>query len=205
MILEKIFMRNYIGKDIDAQIREKYGIFASIVGIVCNILLSGSKMLVGLFFGSVAILADGLNNLSDAASAIISIIGIKIAAKPADEEHPFGHGRYEYIAALIVAFLILEVAVTCFKDSIAKIHDGGTMVFAWISVIVLAVSILAKLWLFFFYRRIGRKVDSKVCMATSKDALSDAVLTSATLASTLVLHFFALDIDGYVGAVVSVM
>ncbi|MCR5520385.1 MAG: cation diffusion facilitator family transporter [Lachnospiraceae bacterium] len=205
MLLEKIFMHKYIGSEITPQVREKYGVFASVVGIICNILLSASKMLVGMFFGSVAILADGLNNLSDAASAIIGIIGIKIAAKPADEEHPFGHGRYEYIAALIVAFLILEVAVTCFKDSVAKICDGGTMVFAWISVIVLAVSILVKLWLFFFYRGVGLKVDSKVCMATSKDALSDAVLTTATLTSTLVLHFFSLDIDGYVGAVVSVM
>ncbi len=205
MFIEKVFMRKYIGSEITPKVREKYGVFASVVGIICNILLSASKMFIGILFASVAILADGLNNLSDAASAIISLIGVKLAAKPADEEHPFGHGRYEYIAALIVAFLILEVALTCFKDSISKIIHGGDVVFSWISIIILGVSMLVKLWLSFFYRRIGKKVNSGVCIATSKDALGDVFVTGAALVSMLVLRYTGFDVDGYVGCGVSIM
>lgn len=205
MIIEKIFMKRYMKEAITPAIREKYGVFASIVGIICNVILSASKFIIGLFAGSVAIIADAFNNLSDAASSIISLVGIKLAGKPADEEHPFGHGRYEYIAALIVAFLILTVALDCFKDSVSKIFNPEEVVFSYISVIVLGLSICVKLWLSFFNRYIGRKVDSQVCLATSKDALGDVFVTGATLISLLVLKIFAVDIDGYVGTGVSVM
>ncbi|MCR5830304.1 MAG: cation diffusion facilitator family transporter [Lachnospiraceae bacterium] len=205
MILERIFLHRYIGKKVTAQIREKYGVFASVVGVVCNVFLSVSKIILGALVGSVAIVADGFNNLSDASSAVVSLVGIKLSSKPADKEHPFGHGRYEYIAALVVAFLILEVAITCFKDGARRIFEGGELQFSWISVILLAASMLLKLWLSFFYRRIGKKVDSQVCMATSKDAMGDVFITGAALVSMIVFKLFDLDIDGWVGCGVSIM
>jgi len=205
MMLEKIFLRKYRDKEVTAQIREKYGVFASIVGVICNVFLSVSKILVGGLVGSVAIVADGFNNLSDASSAVVSLVGIKLSSKPADKEHPFGHGRYEYIAALIVAFLILEVAITCFKDGAQRIVDGGELQFSWISIILLAGSMLLKFWLSFFYRRIAKKVDSQVCMATSKDAMGDVFITGAALVSMVIFKIFDVDIDGWVGCGVSIM
>lgn len=198
-------MKKYAGMDVTPIVREKYGVFASIVGIICNVILSSAKFLIGLIAGSVAIVADAFNNLSDAASSVISLVGIKLANKPADEEHPFGHGRYEYIAALVVAFLILTVALDCFKDSFNKILNPEDVVFSYISVIVLGLSMCVKLWLSFFNRHIGRKVDSQVCLATSKDALGDVFVTGAALVALLVLKFFEIDIDGYVGAGVSLV
>jgi len=205
MFLEKIFMRKYQGKEIDAQVREKYGVFASVIGIVCNVFLSASKIIVGTIAGSVAIVADGFNNLSDVSSAVVSLCGIKLSSKPADEKHPFGHGRYEYIAALVVAFLIFAVALSCFKDGFSKIINGGDLTFSWVSVALLSFSMLLKVWLSLMYRRIGKKVDSKVCLATSKDALGDVFITGAALLSMLIFKLFGLDIDGWVGCGVSIM
>lgn len=203
-LLVRLFIKNRDNTS-DSAVRGAYGILASIVGIICNIMLCICKMLIGMLSGSMAIISDGFNNLSDAASSIIGLVGIKLSQKPADDDHPFGHGRYEYIAALIVAFLILEVGISCFKSSFDKIRNPEDITFSTVSVIVLVLSILVKLWLSFFNRRLGHRIDSKVMEATAKDAIGDVFVTSATVISLIVIRFTSLNIDGYVGCAVSVM
>ena len=135
----------------------------SVVGIFCNVLLFGVKMTIGTLMRSMAVMADAFNNLSDAASSVIGFVGVKMANKPADKDHPFGHGRMEYIAALIVSFLVIEVGITFFKSSIEKIRNPEELAFSWISfIILLALSVGVKLWLSVFNRVLGRRIDSKV-------------------------------------------
>ncbi len=180
-------------------VRRRYGTLASIVGILLNVLLCLGKLIAGTLCGSVAMTADAINNLSDAGSQIVSFISFKISAKPADRDHPFGHARIEYVASLIVSFLILTIGVELMKSSIGKIVTPEKTEFNLVAVIVLGVSILVKLWLCLFNRKISRKIDSKIMEATSADSLSDAIATTAVLISTLVLYFFDVDIDAYVG------
>ncbi len=185
-------------------VRRRYGTFVSTVGIILNILLCLGKLLAGALCGSVAMTADALNNLSDAGSQIISLISFKISAKPADRDHPFGHARIEYVASMIVSFLIITIGVELLKSSVGKIFSPEETVFDLVAVIVLAVSILVKLWLYFFNRTVSRRIGSKIMEATSADSLSDAGATSAVLVSTLVLKFFGVDIDAYVGIAVAI-
>ena len=152
---------------------------------------------------SVSILADAFNNLSDAGSSIISLIGVKMASKPADEEHPFGHGRIEYISALIVAFLVIQVGLTFFKDSVGKIMHPEQLKFQWISIIILILSIGMKLWLGAFNGKLGKRIDSKVLQATATDSIGDAVTTSVTVLSILFWKVTGMNIDGIVGVIVS--
>ena len=187
------------------QVRTRYGVVASIVGIICNIILFAVKAVIGFVIGSISVTADAFNNLSDAASSIISFIGVKMANRPADREHPFGHGRYEYIAALIVAFLVFEVGVTCFKSAIDKVIHPQAVEFRLVLVIILCLSILVKVWLGFFNRKLGKKINSSVMKATSADAFGDVLITSATVISILVGYFTNLKIDGYMGLLVSLM
>lgn len=203
-LLVKLFVKD---KDntTDSHVRSAYGVLTGIVGIICNVLLCALKMIIGTLANSMAVIADGFNNLSDAASSVIGLVGVKLSEKPADEEHPFGHGRYEYIAALVVAFLILEVAITCAKDSFAKILAPEDITFSTVSVIALGCSILIKLWLSFFNGKLGKRVNSAVMEATSKDAIGDVFVTAATVISLLVLRFTGLNIDGFVGCAVSIM
>lgn len=203
-LIVKLFIKN--NKDIEkTEVRTAYGVVAGIVGVICNLILFVMKLIIGMFLNSVAIIADAFNNLSDAASSVIGMIGAKLAAKPADAEHPFGHGRYEYISALIVSFLILEVAFSCFKDSFSKILHPENIDFNLVSVIILSVSILVKLWLSFFNRKLGKRIDSKVMLATSKDAMGDCIVTGATILSLLCIYFLDLNIDGIVGCLVSLI
>ena len=197
-ILEKLFIKN-------PGDRTSYGVLAGIVGILCNILLFTGKLIIGLFVNSSAVITDSFNNLSDAASSIISLIGAKLVAKPADKEHPFGHGRYEYIVALAVSFIILEVAFSCFKSSFNKILHPEDLTVTTVSLIILIISVLVKLWLSLFNRSLGKKINSKVLLATAKDALGDVFVTSATIISLLIFHIFDLNIDGYMGCVVAIM
>ena len=196
--LEKHFIK-------DKEDRASYGILAGIVGIFCNVLLFSGKLTIGLLANSAAVITDSFNNLSDAASSIISLVGAKLAAKPADKEHPFGHGRYEYIVALVVSFIILEVAFSCFKSSLDKIFHPEPLTITVVSLVILIVSVLVKLWLSLFNRRLGKKINSKVLLATAKDALGDVFVTSATIVSLLIFRFFDLNIDGYMGCIVAVM
>lgn len=180
-------------------VRTAYGVLASIVGILCNVFLFIVKFIVGLMVHSVSVTADAFNNLSDAGSSLISFVGVKIASKPADEEHPFGHGRMEYISALIVSFLVLEVGFTFLKDSIGKIKSPEVLNFQMASVIILILSIGVKLWLGFFNRKLGKKIDSKVMMAVFTDSMGDVLTTSVTILSLLFFYFTGINIDGIVG------
>lgn len=180
-------------------VRTAYGVLASVVGIFCNVLLFVVKAAAGLMLHSISVIADAFNNLSDAGSSIIGLVGVKMAEKPADEEHPFGHGRIEYIAALIVAFLVLQVGFTFFKDSIGKIRNPEILNFSTLSVIILILSIGVKIWLSLFNRKLGKKIDSKVMMATAADALGDVITTTATIVSVLFFKMTGINIDGFVG------
>ena len=197
-LLEKIFIK-------DKKDRSAYGVFAGLVGIICNVFLFAGKLIIGLIINSSAVMTDSFNNLSDAASSVISLIGAKLAAKPADKEHPFGHGRYEYIVALIVSFIILEVGISCFKTSLEKIFHPEDLNISLIALIILIVSVFVKIWLSLFNRKLGKKIDSKVLLATARDAMGDVFVTSATIVSLLIYRFLGWNVDGYMGCLVAVM
>lgn len=188
-----------------SSVRTAYGILASIVGILCNVFLFVTKFIIGTALHSVSVTADAFNNLSDAGSSVIGLVGVKLAEKPADAEHPFGHGRMEYVAALLVAFLVIEVGFSFFKESVDKILHPSGLNFHLLSVLILVLSIGVKLWLAFFNRRLGRRIDSKVMLATAADALGDVVTTSVTILSILVFRFVHLNIDGFVGILVALL
>ncbi len=197
-LLEKIFIK-------DKKDRSAYGVLAGLVGIICNVFLFAGKLIIGLIINSSAVMTDSFNNLSDAASSVISLVGAKLAAKPADKEHPFGHGRYEYIVALIVSFIILEVGISCFKTSLEKIFHPEDLNISLIALIILIVSVFVKIWLSLFNRKLGKKIDSKVLLATARDAMGDVFVTSATIVSLLIYRFLGWNVDGYMGCLVAVM
>lgn len=203
-LLVKTFVKDYQNTE-EAKVRTAYGVLSSLVGIVCNLLLFVGKLAVGLVLHSVSVMADAFNNLSDAASSVIGFIGVKMAEKPADEEHPFGHGRIEYIAALIVSFLVIEVGFTFFKNAIAKIRTPEELSFNRISMGILLASVAVKLWLSFFNKKLGKRINSTVMQATATDALGDVVTTLATMGSILFFYFTKINIDGYVGLAVSLL
>ncbi len=189
----------------NSAVRQTYGTLASVTGIVINLLLSAAKLTVGLVFGSISITADATNNLSDAGAQIISLISFKISAKPADRDHPFGHARIEYVASMIVSFIVLLIGFELFAESVREAINPVPVEFSWLSVIVLSVSIIAKLWLCLFNRKLGKKISSTVMKATSADSLSDAIATTAVLASMLISKFTSFETDAYMGIIVSVI
>ena len=189
-------------------VRRSYGTLASVVGIIVNIVLAAGKIAVGLLFGAISLAGDGINNLSDAGSQIISLISFKMAAKPADRDHPFGHARIEYVASMIVSFFVMLVGWNLFRESFDKIFDAEKVTDGWniwLMVGVLAVSIVSKLWLVLFNRRIAKKIDSAVMRATAADSLSDAGASAAVLVAMLIFKFTGVDIDGYMGVAVAVI
>ena len=189
----------------DHRVRTAYGSLTGGVGICLNLLLFLTKLLVGFIAHSVSVMADAFNNLSDAASSIISFVGVRLADKPADEEHPFGHGRIEYISAFIVAFLVVQVGFMLLKSAIGKILHPEDLQVSLLSLFILLISIGGKLWLSAFNEKLGRRIDSKVMLATAADARSDVLATSATVLSLLVFRFFGLNIDGVIGLIVSLL
>ncbi|WP_313186932.1 cation diffusion facilitator family transporter [Lacrimispora sp.] len=202
--LVRTFVKDY-KKTEDTQVRTRYGLMASIVGICCNVILFSAKLLVGMLVNSISVTADAFNNLSDAASSIIGFIGVKMAGKPADEDHPFGHGRMEYIAAFIVAFLVIQVGFSFLKTSIEKIIHPEEMTFKAVSVAILLLSVSVKLWMAFFNNTLGKRIQSTVMKATAADSLGDVITTSATIVSILVYGIWGLNIDGIIGIAVSVI
>lgn len=186
-------------------VRRAYGTLGSTVGIILNLLLAAGKLTVGLFTGSLAIQADAVNNLSDAGSQIISLVTFRIAAKPADREHPFGHARIEYVASMIVSFIILLIGWELLSGSVDKVFHPVETKFSWISVGILGASVLVKLWLCVFNRKIAKKIDSSVMRATAADSLSDAGATAAVLISTLIFKFTGFDPDAYMGILVAIL
>lgn len=202
--LVRKFVKDY-KKTEDTQVRTRYGLMASIVGICCNVILFSAKLLVGMLVNSISVMADAFNNLSDAASSIIGFIGVKMAGKPADEDHPFGHGRMEYIAAFIVAFLVIQVGFSFLKTSIGKIIQPEEMTFKAVSVVILLLSVCVKLWMAFFNNTLGKRIQSTVMKATAADSIGDVITTSATIVSILVYGIWGLNIDGIIGIAVSVI
>lgn len=202
--LVKKFVRDSERTD-DPKVRTAYGILSSVVGIICNVLLFAAKFVIGLILGSMAVTADAFNNLSDAASSVISFVGVKMAEKPADKDHPFGHGRMEYISALIVSFIVIEVGITFLQSSVEKIQNPEALTFGWVPFAILVLSVGVKLWMSVFNRKLGKRIDSKVMLATAADALGDVITTSATIVSILVCAFTGVNIDGIVGIAVSLI
>lgn len=188
-----------------SEVRTAYGMLSSIVGIICNALLFLAKLIVGMVINSVSVMADAFNNLSDAASSVISLVGVKISARPSDKDHPFGHGRAEYISALLVAFVILEVGLSCIRSSFEKIVSPEAVNFSYLSIAILVGSMLVKLWLSLFNRRLAKKTNSSVMRATATDSLNDVMVTGATVVSILIFEFFNLNLDGYIGIVVAIL
>lgn len=201
-LLVKLFIKNNDNVQ-DKKVRTSYGLLSGIVGIVCNVILFVVKLVVGVLIKSVSVMADAFNNLSDAASSVIGFIGIKLAGRPADKEHPFGHGRLEYIAALAVSFIIIQVSLSLFKSSIKKIFNPETIIFNWVLTGILVLSIFIKVWLMLFNRKLGKRIQSAVMLATSADSMSDVLVTSATVVSAIIAGLTGWQIDGYMGLIVS--
>ena len=188
----------------DPAVRQAYGLLSGGVGIVLNLLLSAGKFVAGVLTGSIAVTADAFNNLSDAGSSVVTLVGFRMAAKRADDDHPFGHGRIEYLSGLAVAVAILVVGLELAKSSLEKVLHPVEVAFSWLSVGILLASILVKLWMAAFNKDLSRRIGSAAMMATATDSLSDAAATSAVLLGTLVGHFADLYIDGWVGVLVAV-
>ncbi|MEY8356717.1 cation diffusion facilitator family transporter [Lachnospiraceae bacterium 54-53] len=202
--LVRSFVKDYKNTE-DAQVRTRYGIMTSTIGIFCNVILFAAKLFIGLLMGSISVMADAFNNLSDAASSIIGFVGVKMAGKPADEDHPFGHGRVEYISAFIVAFLVIQVGFSLFKTSAGKIMNPEEMTFKAASIVILLLSVCVKLWLGDFNNTLGKRIHSAVMKATAADSMGDVVTTSATILSVLIYGIWGVNIDGIVGLIVSLI
>jgi len=185
--------------------RARVGLLCGTVGIGANLILFLGKLLAGLALSSVSVIADSFNNLSDAGSSIITLIGFRLSRKPPDAEHPFGHGRAEYIVSLIIAFLILLLGYEFLRTSVTRILHPEPVVFTGLSLVVLAAAVLAKLWLCRFYRTCGRTIRSSALLALSTDSRNDVLVTAATIVSVLVSHFLDIAIDGYVGVFVALV
>ncbi|MCF6465780.1 cation diffusion facilitator family transporter [Clostridium sp. Cult2] len=189
---------------LDNKVRGRVGYLAGIVGIIVNLILFITKLTIGIMVSSIAVLADAFNNLSDAASSIITIVGFKLSNLPPDKEHPYGHGRIEYLSALIVAFMVMLVGFQFIKTSINRIINPQAVVFEWIPFIILLVSILFKVWLSIFNKKLGDKISSSTLKATATDALGDVFTTSVVAISLLAALFTDVPIDGYIGILVAI-
>lgn len=188
----------------DPAVRTAYGHLASITGIVCNLLLALGKLAAGLLSGSIAIVADALNNFSDASSSVISLLGFKLASKPADDDHPYGHARYEYLAGLAVAVMVLLIGVELAQSSVGKIAQPTPVAFSPAAAGVLVCSILGKLWLAMFNRTVGGRIHSSALIAAAADSRNDVISTAAVLLAMVISHLTHLELDGWMGLGVAV-
>lgn len=196
------FIKNY--KDVEREnVRQRYGYLAGIVGVITNLFLSIIKLTVGFISHSIAITADAFNNLSDATSSLITVISFKLSNKPADKEHPFGHGRIEYLAGLVVSFLVMLFGFEFVKTSFNRIIHPAKVYFEILPFILLLVSIVIKIWLAFFNKTIGKKINSTTLSASAMDAFSDVVTTSVVALSLVISKFTSLPFDGYIGLAVA--
>lgn len=200
--LVRRFIKDYENTS-DRTVRDRYGNLGCIVGIICNIFLFALKLSIGVISGSMAIMADAFNNLSDMGSSVVVMFGFKLAAKPADPEHPFGHGRMEYMSGFIVSMVIIIVGIELLKSSFDKIMSPEDMSVSLGIIIALILSVGVKLWMYFFNRRLGGMIDSAALKATAADSLSDCAATGAVILSVVIHRMFAINIDAYVGFVVA--
>lgn len=203
-LIVRKYIKNY--EDItDNDVREKYGVLCSILSIICNLIMTVFKMIFGYLTNSVAIIADGLNNLSDTGSNLATLFGFKLANKHPDSEHPYGHGRIEYIVGMIISFLILFVGFNSLSESINKFISKEEVTFSLTAIIVLIVSILMKLWMSYFNKKTGKLLDSTSLLAAGQDSLNDVMTTGATLVSMLLVLVSDLPFDAIIGAIVSLL
>ncbi len=201
-LLLRLFVRDF-ENSADSRVRSRVGRLSGLVGIVCNLLLFAGKLLVGLISGAVSIVADAMNNLSDAASSIVTLIGFKLAERPADEDHPYGHARYEYLSGLAVAALILLIGFELAKSSFEKILHPAAVSFTVPTVAVLIGSIFVKLWLSVFNRYLGKHISSQALLATAQDSRNDVIATAAVLLAGIIEAVTTWRVDGYIGLLVA--
>ena len=202
-LLLKIFIKDH-KNTANPEIRRKYITLGGITGIVCNIILFAIKLSIGLLAGSMSIMADAFNNLTDIGSSVITMIGFRLSIKPADKEHPFGHGRFEYMSAMLVAMIILIVGFELLKSSIEKIFNPTDLKIEFYTIVLLSVSVIIKLWMFIFNKKLGKSINSAGLIATAQDSINDSVATFAVLTSIIIFNFSGLNIDPYVGVLVAV-
>lgn len=203
-LLIRHFIKNH--QDIENQdVREGYGILSGTLGIICNVILFLVKMTIGLLMNSIAITTDAFNNLSDTGSSLVAIIGAKISRRDADQEHPFGHGRFEYIASLIISFIILLVGIELLRTSFDKIIHPEPVEFNIVLMLILVLSVLVKVWMFSYNRYIGKLINSNINRANASDSLNDVVATSAVIVTTIIGTFFEFPLDGIAGLIVSLL
>lgn len=200
--LSRLFIKNR-DRVTDARVREAYGTLCSIVGIALNILLFAGKYFAGVISGSIAISADAFNNLSDAGSSLVTLLGFRLAGKQPDSEHPYGHGRMEYISGLVVSMFIILMGFELGKSSVEKIIHPEVLEVGWLPMAILLAAICVKLYMFLYNRAIGKKISSSAMFATATDSLSDCVATGVVLVSMLIARFWGVNIDAYAGAAVS--
>lgn len=198
------FIKNYEDTD-DKHVREQYSILGGILGIICNLFLFVSKFLVGMMSNSIGILSDAFNNLTDMCSSFISIISAKLSNRPPDKEHPFGHGRFEYLASLTISIIILVVGYKLCETSIGKFFEPEDMEFSYWSIGVLVISIAVKVWMCIYNRYIGKKINSGVNDATAADSIADAIATTGVLVATIAQQFTTLPIDAAAGTAIGLM
>ncbi len=202
--MTQLLIKWFLKKNTDHRIsRKNYGLLSACTGLVCNILLSACKFFLGLLLHSIAITADGVNNLSDAGSCVVTLLGFKMAAKPADKEHPFGHGRVEYISAFVVALLVLLVGVELIRSSILRIINPEPVLFTLPAFLILLGSILIKFWMFLFNRQLSKTIQSPALEATAYDSITDCVVTAVSMLALLFSLFTTLPADGFLGVLVS--
>ena len=201
-LLSKLFIKDHTNVK-DPQVRTAYGKLSGWVGIICNIILCVGKFIVGVISGSVSISADAANNLSDASSSIISLIGFKLSEKKADEDHPYGHARYEYISGFIVAVLVIYIGFELLRSSVGKLIEPSPVEFSWVSVGVLVASVAVKLWMMLFNTKIGKRIDSGALIATAADSRNDVISTTVVIVAALISHFTSVELDGIMGVLVA--
>lgn len=203
-LIIRTFIKNY-DKTEDGRVREQYGVLAGILGIFCNLLLFLVKLSVGLIINSVAVISDAFNNMSDMGSSVVTIIGVKLSGKRPDKEHPFGHGRMEYVASLIVAFIIMLVGFELLKSSFGKIMSPEEVSANPVLIGILAVSILVKVWMYRYNMVMGNRIKSEILKATARDSLNDVISTGVVILSTILGRFVSFPLDGIMGLLVSAM
>lgn len=204
--MNEILFRTFIKNHDDVKnpaVRDSYGKLAGVVGIMSNALLCVMKIAIGLISGSIAIIADGVNNLADGGSSVITLLGFKLASMPEDEDHPYGHARYEYLSGLVVSFIIILVGFELLKSSVDKIINPTPLEFSWTVVLVLVLAILIKIWQAVFNISAGKKIDSLTLMATGADSRNDVISTTVVLVSLLIGHFAEIQLDGFMGVLVA--
>ena len=201
-LLLKLFVKNH-GNSESQQVRGSIGKLAGVTGIVCNCLLFVGKLAVGIFSGAVSVIADAMNNLSDFFSSLVTLVGFRLAQRPADKEHPYGHARYEYISAFVVAASILFIGFELAKASVGRIFTPEPVLFSYVTVGVLAFSVVVKGWLWYFYGKLGKRIDSESLKASAIDSRNDVLTSLVVLAGCLVSHFSGVELDGYMGLAVA--